>query len=340
MRLFAWLSAVLLVMSVQADMPPTKPTSSMPSSWSPALSKAEQAVISMYWVASEMTLKMKEKLLQPALQFWQEQEAAALERKWKAQQPQESSPTPRLESTMPETNLITSIQSKTIRTKKPKIAMILAPTRMGKVFIAAWVLAEGLDRLGILQEDTPEFLRSRFDRTLFHIETSLREIWHRFESGIGQTNKPPFAMGVAAGMIASPLVALAWKPFLAVLCLAEWNAHRRMHGKWHVASSVGDGLERLRYHVRSLLPQSNGDHSANILMIDARNRGLMEKGHGRTLLIKAGGSSEGRQKFWIWRARNETVPPIQAEIVRRDRFREVLRHGAFVGSLLGLLGIV
>jgi hypothetical protein len=281
------------------------------------------------------------------------------------------------------------------RTSKA-ITLIVSPRRWVKVMVAAWLLAEALDRLGILHDDTPQLLRSQIDRLWFDLESRWKAVRVRLETATVQSNKPPFALGVVVGMMVSPLAALAWQPLLAVVCLAEWNTHRRMHGRWHLGDVVGDGLERIRYQVRELLQlpptSSTGTDQGTMLLINPRRNGgsisqsqgsrdlgpsIMTKSrstgrgqgqptgtsqkrtlttksgntrgwitqstsrdHGRTLLIKSGGSStQNRPKAWLWRVRNrvKSAPTIQDKVEQRNRFRDLVRHGAFVGSLLGFM---
>lgn len=318
-------------------------------------SRVGQAAVSVYLVASELTVRFQEQCIQPAIKFWRDQEAAALERKIKAKQQSEPLLDPYSEASKSETtpwkaekgmeveglkrkHFVKKSQEITkpsqnlcdvTRGSKSKLAMVVLPSRLCRLSIIAWLLAETLDHFGILHEDTPEVLRSQVYRVWYELQPRLSELRYRLETiyyghiapAAVKTSKPPFAIGVATGMIASPLVTVAWQPMVVVVCLAELNARQKMKGRWHLENAFGHGLDRIRNRVRTLLPPIHGND------------------HGRMLMIKSGGSSKEKRKVWMFMTRNDIPSALSTsrECQQSDRFRELLKHGALVGSLLGLV---
>ena len=266
MRLLVWLTVVLSgrccgagvaelvgappVTTASGTSPRTTTTTSIAPKFSPTL--AEQAAVSIYLVASEVAVKIRDRIISPAIQLWKDQEAAALERKWyaKEQQQQQQSRIPVSESSsdnspthimtsavavakQPTNNVLSTLMAQVEESPSTNkiVTKFLSPGRLGKVTVVAWLVADALDRLGILQEDTPQILQSQLHRVWDMMETGLRQVHYRFEAAAAQTNKPPFAVGMMAGMLVSPLLTMVWRPLLAVICLAEWNSHQRIQGK-------------------------------------------------------------------------------------------------------------
>ena len=146
------------------------------------------------------------------------------------------------------------------------VSSILVPSRVFKLALLAWLLAEGLERVGILYEDAPALLKSRLgDFWCFHLQPKLIRCkercqlfyWNRIEPLLPDavlysdfynaplsskillqslsTTKVAFALGAAVGMLASPLLAQAaaqhWRPILAVYGLAEVNHYCTKRGQ-------------------------------------------------------------------------------------------------------------
>jgi hypothetical protein len=156
------------------------------------------------------------------------------------------------------------------------LAVLLQPLRLCKLTLVAWLLAEVLDHMGILHEDTPTVLRSQFHRVWYDLQPKLSDLTSRVQRLWGQVTPeriqslPPkyqFAMGSSLGMIASPLLvtmtASLWQPALLLYGLAEVNANIKSRGKGSLGMMFGNGennsglgadldslLERLRRGVR------------------------------------------------------------------------------------------
>jgi hypothetical protein len=159
------------------------------------------------------------------------------------------------------------------------ISLVLLPGRLVKLPVLACLLAETLDRLDILHEQTPAVLRSQFHRVWYDVQPRLSQwqhqlqaLWQRITPENIQSipTKYQFAMGASLGMIASPLVASLsvslWQPALVLYGLAELNSHiKAKGGKWSLPTLLGDGenalgnkldgwLDGVRQWVRNCFP--------------------------------------------------------------------------------------
>lgn len=170
-------------------------------------------------------------------------------------------------------------------TTATKLSALLLPSRIFKLTLLALLIAEGLDRIGILYEDTPALLKSRLDEywryTLHPKLVRCREkmqlfYWNRVEPLMPEsilysdfyndplslsalfTTKVAFAVGASLGMIASPLLAAwmcrFWKPIVGVYGLAELNHYCNRHGSKFVRW-LGETPETLGTTLNGILNQ-------------------------------------------------------------------------------------
>eukprot|EP00532_Pseudo-nitzschia_australis_P018579 CAMPEP_0168293290 /NCGR_PEP_ID=MMETSP0142_2-20121227/7799_1 /TAXON_ID=44445 /ORGANISM="Pseudo-nitzschia australis, Strain 10249 10 AB" /LENGTH=631 /DNA_ID=CAMNT_0008241341 /DNA_START=128 /DNA_END=2023 /DNA_ORIENTATION=- len=183
----------------------------------------------------------------------------------------------------------------------------LLPTRVLKLSLIAFVLAEALDRVGILYEDTPAIFKAQAEALWFcnilpllarlrlRVEMFYHRCWkprlgkfyHRciepywlpaqkqlIQLGIFQkedrdffvhkvasllsTTKATFALGAAAGMIATPVVwtwtTRSWKLVGAVFVLAEANHYCKRRGR-KLVQVLGDTPQTLGATLDGILDQ-------------------------------------------------------------------------------------
>jgi len=424
--------------------------------------QVEQTALSIYLVASEVGIQIREKMIDPAIELWRNQEAAALERRWKMarieeQPPSSPSSSPALSSSsslmesssietpptevqqtevqqpQQETNSVLSSLMKdddddcvagTALTKsiqkgsKAKLTVmpvLFSPSRLGKLSMAAWLMAEVLDRLGILRGDYDSKDRTiqvrcqqLLHRISVHLKITLQALQYRIQQSnvLFSKNKDSFALGMVVGMMVSPVLTVAWQPLILIMGVAEWNALRKIQGKWYIRNAIGDGLETIRTHVRGMVSSVTSSSSSSTMTVESRDRRLQNKGgqvplnsssrnrdsreqkvatnsiykgffswplsrwknhedsestklQERTLfLIKPGGGGgknpsnpshrglPATADRGLWRPRKEVMTDTRTRVVSDHeriqhpphRFRELFRHGAIVGSLLGYVG--
>jgi hypothetical protein len=173
----------------------------------------------------------------------------------------------------------------------PSPSLLLLPVRLCKLSLAAWLLAEALDRIGILHEETPAVLRLQLQHVwydnvqphLADLPVRLKSAWHRVApEGIqGIPTKYQFAIGAGVGMaVSQPLAVLSWtaltvvwQPTLLVYGLAELHARLKEasssdgrdgggSGGWNllqlvfnpaVADALDRGFDHVRHSIRRIL---------------------------------------------------------------------------------------
>ncbi|KAG7354831.1 hypothetical protein IV203_004187 [Nitzschia inconspicua] len=166
-----------------------------------------------------------------------------------------------------------------------KVSALLVPSRVLKLTLLALLIAEGLDRVGILYEDTPALLKARLEDYWFYtLQPKLVRYkkrmqlfyWNQVEPLLPEailysdfynaplsfssvvTTKVSFAIGASIGMIASPVLSTwicrFWKPIVGVYGLAEVNHHFNSNGKKFV-KWFGETPETLGSILNGLLNQ-------------------------------------------------------------------------------------
>ncbi len=165
---------------------------------------------------------------------------------------------------------------------------LLRPSRIARLSLLAFVLAEVLDRLGILYEDTPSILKSQLEAfwyydvepTLMVWKASLQEFYvlkirpylpsflqpgnwngenlQGHVVSVLSTTKVAFTAGAALGMISSPVfvqwAVRYWKPVLAVYSLAEVNHYCKRLGR-KLVQRLGDTPHTLGATLDGILEQ-------------------------------------------------------------------------------------
>jgi hypothetical protein len=168
------------------------------------------------------------------------------------------------------------------------MSSLLLPSRVFKLTLLALLLAEGLDRIGILYEDAPALLKSRLDlfwycnlqpKLIRWKERAQLFYWNQIESmppnsfyntllsafslSFLSTTKVAFAMGATIGMIASPLLAQGattyWRPLVAIYGLAEINhyctrkGHKFVQWLGETPQTLGATLDGILNQMRNLV---------------------------------------------------------------------------------------
>lgn len=348
------------------------PISPSSTSATNTISPISRAAVSTYWVASELVHQhvvpvIRDQLWRPTWQFLREQEEAAIQRRLmtrqqrQQQQQQEMIPSiqPRdgHEVTQP-INVAVPIhpptfvgrtrqletpvtkQTRNLSSKNSWPLVLLLPMRFAKLSLAAWILAELLDRLGILHEETPAILRSQVHRVFydlqphwFHLRDWMVTTWHRIAPNNGHPNSLPtkyqFAMGATMGMMTAPLLSLAWKPAVVLYAVAEINARAKRQGRWNLehvfhptlAHPIDEGLEKLRRSIANLVTPITSS---------------------QLLLSTTGGGGVSKATTYSLGLSPCTAKPQVDSMVQEDwqqyRFWEMIRHGVVAGSLLGFMG--
>lgn len=181
-------------------------------------------------------------------------------------------------------------ESGTLDTTTARLSALLVPSRVIKLTLLALLIAEALDRVGILYEDAPALLKSRLeDYWFYNLQPKLVRCkekmqlfyWNRVEPHLPEcilysdfyntplsfssifTTKVAFAVGASIGMIASPLLAAwtcrVWKPLLGIYGLAEFNHYCNQTGKRFVQwlgetpQTLGATLNGVLYQVLNLV---------------------------------------------------------------------------------------
>jgi hypothetical protein len=253
------------------------------------------------------------------------------------------------------------------------LSFVLSPGRLVKLPVLAWMLAETLDRLDILHEQTPAVLRSQFHRVwydvqprLFQWQHQLQALWQRItpESIQSIPTKYQFAMGASLGMIASPLVASLsvslWQPALVLYGLAELNSHiKAKGGKWNLPTLLGDGedalgikldswLDGVRQWVRNRFPEPPNSPTSLL----ETSGGSKDPGYSLGITGYCPTESSTKRQLLQLQLKNlgnkvvdsskhsllEMRGIMDHESITQDHtIVEMIRHGFLVGGLLGLV---
>ncbi len=345
--------------SIRSDGGGGSSTSSSSSSFSPTpplLSGAARAAVSTYWVASELLQEhvapvLRDQIWRPTVRFLREQEEAAIARRLRQKQElliacpeitqQQKEEQRHVVVTYtpafvppPNDSSITVVQA--LPSRSP-LSILLFPIRIAKLSLIAWLLAEALERFGILHEETPTLLRSQVHRVWYDVQPHLFTFRDRIRSTWKQMAprglpslaiKYQFAIGAACGMMASPLLGVAWQPVLLFYGLAEANARAKATGFWsleHVlnptlAQKVDQGLDRVRQSLSNLVAPISSSSSQLLL--------------GTT----GGGTTRPTYTLGLSSTVTKNATPIQQHDWERHQFLEMIRHGLLVGSIVGLMG--
>jgi hypothetical protein len=240
---------------------------------------------------------------------------------------------------------------------KPEIvSVVLFPSRIFKLSLAAWILSEALDFLGILNDDTPRLLKHQMDRVWYDVQPKLVhgiariKMWWSGTLTLENLERIPskynFAVGTSLGMIVSPVLSIVagslWQPAVFIYILAEANASLKARSKFHLGSlferthhdigtTLDHALERLRRMIRSAVPQPQAADGA-LIQTSGGSRDMnsrrMKKYHPET----------PRKSLFPWvrsKPSNKVVsyketPKPEHPIV------SMIRHGFVVGSAVGL----
>eukprot|EP00980_Cylindrotheca_fusiformis_P004850 scaffold1034_cov127-Cylindrotheca_fusiformis.AAC.31 len=248
---------------------------------------------------------------------------------------------------------------------KQSVAIVLFPSRILKLSLSAWILSEALDFLGILNDDTPLFLKYQMDRVWYDIQPKLHHVAANVQNWWAGTitkenleripSKYNFAVGTSLGMIAAPLssvvVGSLWQPLVVTYLIAEINANRRANGKVHLGSllerklsRIGAilerGLERLRRTIRSAFPQPQIGEGA-LLRTSGGSRDVpISRRPNNNNNNKRGHSEIHRTYIFPWGRSKEAVD--DEVVVYKETHRPehpivaMIRHGFMVGSAIGL----
>ena len=249
---------------------------------------------------------------------------------------------------------------------RSSLCRALLPTRLFRLSLTAWILAEGLDRLGVLHPDMPAVLRSQFHRVWYDLQPHWTQWQRRIVSawrrvaprGLKSTpTKYQFAVGAGVGMIVSPVLLpwtmALWQPALALYGLAEWNARSKLllqtHHPW--ALHVDQGLESVRQAMTGLvLPPVSTDRVSY-----PQTRMLATSGGSKKATYKLGISSSSSSALTPETTtpspRSHTLVTASSNNNSRSHLMkdhvpdwehrqlvEMIRHGFWVGGVVGLLG--
>lgn len=164
----------------------------------------------------------------------------------------------------------------------------LRPSRVARLSLLAFVIAEVLDRLGVLYEDTPSILKSQLEAFWYYDVEPTLMLWkahlqqfyalkirphlpsflrhdnlssENLRSNVLSflsTTKVAFTVGASLGMISSPVFVQCavryWKPILAVYSLAEANHYCKRQGK-KLVQRLGDTPQTLGATLDGMLEQ-------------------------------------------------------------------------------------
>jgi hypothetical protein len=228
-------------------------------------------------------------------------------------------------------------------------AMVFFPSRVLKLTVAAWILSETLDMLGILNDDTPQLLRSQVDRVWYDVYPKLILIKHTFQGWwdgaitLENLEKIPskynFAIGTSLGLIVSPVMLVAsgslWQPALVIYILAEVNANLRARGRWNLGSVrkqlkfgsiVERFFERVRRFVRSSLPQPQAIDGALVKTTGGGSQYTGKHISKRRSIVQRNTKSKQNNELMVLPPKTQPDHPIVL----------MLRHGFLVGSFIGL----
>lgn len=260
----------------------------------------------------------------------------------------------------------------------PSLSLVLLPKRLCKLSLAAWLLAEALDRIGILQEETPAALRSQFHRVWCDLQPRFSDLQLRLQSAWrdvaprgfkGIPSKYQFAVGAGVGMVVSPLflswTAIVWQPTLLVYGLSELHARLKASGRWSlevvfnesVAGKIDRELDRVRHSIRTLMlhhPSSSPHNQTLLLTGGSRKSSYHLSGYPSVAASRSSRSSAKKElTVFFWRSSTRTQQlhasstntrsmthhyGTSDDCEEKHRMKEMLRHGFLVGGMVGLLG--
>lgn len=339
---------------------------------------ATNLVVSGYMVAQEVTRQQiiptlqnpHQKLWRPARSFIQEQQAKAVERRRLEQEQHEkdlkSTPIKRTVAPNTEHRSNTLRKSATSSSEASQtqrlsgLGIILLPSRIFKLSLGAWVMAEVLDRIGILHEDTPALMRSQFHRVWYDVQpflskaqTRLSQVWGRCTPSNlrNVATKYQFAIGAGIGMIFSPLVltvtAIAWQPALLLYGLSELNELAKESGRgletWlgqnRLEQSIDRGLSKIRQSVRIILPDQ-GQHYSQQALLGGTTGGSKQPYTLGMVAYCSPPVSKKKVPAHMRLVASRTSNPQDGTVTgaqSSDPFQEMVRHGALVGGALAFL---
>jgi hypothetical protein len=228
--------------------------------------------------------------------------------------------------------------------------------RIFKLSLAAWILSEALDFLGILNDDTPRLLKHQMDRVWYDVQPKLVhgiariKMWWSGTLTLENLERIPskynFALGTSLGMIVSPVLSIVagslWQPALFIYILAEANASLKARSKFHLGSlfertphdigtTLEHHLERLRRMIRSAVPQPQSADGA-LIQTSGGSRDMhsrrMKKYHPET----------PRKSLFPWvRSKPSNKVVAYKETAKPEHpIVSMIRHGFVVGSAVGL----
>lgn len=253
---------------------------------------------------------------------------------------------------------VTKQPSTTTSDNKPvdSVAIALFPSRVFKLSMAAWILSEALDYLGILNDDTPHLLKSQMDRVWYDVQpriayaaATVQNWWSgtiTFENLGRIPSKYNFAVGTSLGMIAAPVLSVVagslWRPAVLLYIVAEANASLKAKGKLHLGSLLARGhrgigtivdrcLERLRQRIRSALPQPQSADGA-LIQTSGGSRDL----HSRKMKNFQPATTRKSMLPWVRSKPSDRVVAYKETTKLEHPMVVMMRHGFMVGSAIGL----
>jgi hypothetical protein len=240
--------------------------------------------------------------------------------------------------------------------KPESVSVVLFPSRIFKLSLAAWILSEALDFLGILNDDTPRLLKHQMDRVWCDVQPKLVYGIARIKRWWSETltlenleripSKYNFAVGTSLGMIVSPVLSIVvgslWQPVVFIYILAEANASLKARSKFDLASlfvrthhdigtTLDHALERLRQMIRSAVPHPQSVDGA-LIQTSGGSRDMhsrrMQKDHPKT----------PRKSLlpWVRSKPSNKVVSYQETAKPEHPIVSMIRHGFMVGSAVGL----
>jgi hypothetical protein len=246
--------------------------------------------------------------------------------------------------------------STTSMAKPESVSVVLFPSRIFKLSLAAWILSEALDFLGILNDDTPRLLKNQMDRVWYDVQPKLVygiariKLWWSGTITLENLERIPskynFAMGTSLGMIVSPVLSIVagslWQPAVFIYILAEANASLKARGKFHLGSlferthhdigtTLDHALERLRRMIRSAVPQPQSADGA-LIQTSGGSRDM----HSRRM--KKYQAETPRKSLFPWvRSKPSNKVVSYKETAKPEHpIVSMIRHGFMVGSAVGL----
>ena len=211
-------------------------------------------------------------------------------------------------SSTPSSSLLSSSASPSSRTTKTAAAALVAPSslssalmalvrphRLLKLSLTALLLAEALDALGILTEDTPLALQSQFRRIwhfgvkpkVLHWQARTHKLWKHLKQQIPKYPvKYHFAIGTSLGMALSPAlstVAKVWGPPTLILYgLSELLNYVVQTASFHnpFLRFVERFLDTIRRRVRLCVPAPPPLSPSTSIFVSPQGRVLQTSGGG------------------------------------------------------------